>query len=319
MSLFAQGPAQHYRHLSRIVSSVRRPATAKAKRRPTSLPTEGRVELDSHADTIVLGANCIILSHTGQSCKVMPYSDTYDAITDVPVVTGATLWTSPHDGDEFILIFNEAHWMGDTLQHTLVNPNQLRGYGTTIQDNPFAPSPLKFKPPTCPTIPLTTMGTIIYCNTCAPSDCELSTLPHIHLSSSATWDPHNVVFPTHRVEEEEHQPQISQISSISSLSLSASDLTSTIHDPVTFHSRLISSVQVHAPSKSPEELPSAPTFQSKGRHSSVSPQDLSERWFIGLKKAKDTIKNTTQRILHSALLPLARRYRADRMYERPRI
>ena len=160
------------------------------------------------------------------------------------------------------------------------------------------------------------MGTIIYCNTCAPSDHELSTLPDISLSSSATWDPHNVVFLTHRVEEEEHQPQISSISSLSS---SAHDLTSTIRDLVNIYSRLISSVQVHAPSKSPEELPSAPTFRSKSMHSSISPQDLSERWFIGFKKAKDTIKNTTQRILCSALLCLARRCRADRMYERPRI
>ena len=123
VSLFAQEPAQCCRHLSRIASSIRRPAAAKAKRRPMSLPTEDRIELDNHADTIVLGANCIILSHTGQSCEVMPYSDTYDTITDVPVVTGATLWTSPHDGDEFILIFNESLWMGNTLQHTLVNPN----------------------------------------------------------------------------------------------------------------------------------------------------------------------------------------------------
>ena len=237
VSLFAQGPFQHSCHFSRILSSVRHPAASKAKRRPTTLPTEGRMELDSNTDTIVLGTNCVILSHTGQSCEVMPYSDTYDAITDVPVVTGATLWTSLHDGDEFILIFNEALWMGNTLQHTLVNPNQLRAYGTTVQDNPFAPSPLKFEPPTGPTIPLTTMGTIIYCNTLAPSDHELSTLPHIPLSSSATWDPHNVVFPTHRVEEEEHQLQISSISSLSS---SANDLTSTIHDPVTFYSRLIS-------------------------------------------------------------------------------
>ena len=114
VSLFAQRPAQRCCHLSRIVSSIRRPAAAEAKKRP-SLPTEGRIEPDSHADTIVLGANCIILSHTGQSCEVMPYSDTYDAITDVPVVTGATLWTSPHNGDEFILVFNEALWMGNTL------------------------------------------------------------------------------------------------------------------------------------------------------------------------------------------------------------
>ena len=110
---------------------------------------------------------------------------------------------------------------------------------------------------------------------------------------------------------EDHQPQISSISS------SAHNLTSTIHDPVSFHSRLVSLVQVHPPLKSPDELPTVPTFQSKGRHSSVKHDDLSERWFIGLKKAKDTIKNTMQHILRLALLPLAWRYRADRMYERP--
>ena len=132
------------------------------------------------------------------------------------------------------------------------------------------------------------MGTIIYCTTRAPSDRELSSLPHITLSSSATWDPHNVVFPTNCVEGGEHQQQM-DISSISSISSAAHDLTSTIHDPATFHSRLVSSIQVHAPSKSPEELPTVSTFQSKSRHSSVTPEDLSERWFIGLKRAKDTI------------------------------
>ena len=186
-------------------------------------------------------------------------------------------------------------------------------HGTAVQENPISSSLLNFDPTNGPIIPLTTMGTIIYCTTRAPSDQELSSLPHITLSSSATWDPHNVVFPSNCVEEGEHRTHISSISS------SAHDLTSTIYDPVTFHSRQISSIQVHAPSKSPEELPTAPTFQSKSRHSSVTPEDFSERWLIGLKRAKDTIRNTTQRTLRSALLPLARRYRADRMYERPRI
>ena len=118
-SLLAQGLAQRCCRASRIVSSVRRLAAAKAKKRTTSHPTQGRIELDSHADTIVLGANCIILLHTGQSCELMPNSDNYVAITDVPVVTGATLWTSPHDGDEFILVFNEALWKGKhTTTHT---------------------------------------------------------------------------------------------------------------------------------------------------------------------------------------------------------
>ena len=80
---------------------------------------------------------------------------------------------------------------------------------------------------------------------------------------------------------------------ISSISSTAHDLTATIHDPDTFHSRLVSSIQVYSPSKPPDELPTTPTFQSKSRHSSVTPEVLSEQWFIGLKRAKDTIRNTT--------------------------
>ena len=60
-------------------------------------------------------------------------------------------------------------------------------------------------------------------------------------------------------------------------------------------------------------------FQSKERHSTITPADLSERWYIRLGKAAQMLKVTTQRLMHSAILPLARRYRADRMFIRPRI
>ena len=35
----------------------------------------GNIELDTHADTIVAGANCCIMSYTGRICDVLPYSD----------------------------------------------------------------------------------------------------------------------------------------------------------------------------------------------------------------------------------------------------
>ena len=46
-------------------------------------------------------------------------------------------------------------------------------------------------------------------------------------------------------------------------------------------------------------------------------KDLSERWFIGLAQAIETIKATTQNCIRSAILPLSRRYRADRIFEKP--
>jgi hypothetical protein len=68
-----------------------------------------------------------------------------------------------------------------------------------------------------------------------------------------------------------------------------------------------------------QDVPQPYTFQSKGRHSSVTPEDLSERWQIGLAQATETLKRTTQRLKRSAVMPLARRYRADRMFERKRL
>ena len=53
-----------------------------------------------------------------------------------------------------------------------------------------------------------------------------------------------------------------------------------------------------------QDIPSAQTFQSKERHSSITPSDLSERWYIGLGQATQTLKVTTQWLMHSAILPL---------------
>ena len=58
-------------------------------------------------------------------------------------------------------------------------------------------------------------------------------------------------------------------------------------------------------------------FQSKERHSTVTPSDLSEKWYIGLGQVTQTLKVTTQWLMHSAILPLAQWYHADRMFIRP--
>jgi hypothetical protein len=63
-------------------------------------------------------------------------------------------------------------------------------------------------------------------------------------------------------------------------------------------------------------VPVVNTFQSSDRHSDVTPNDLSERWGISIATATKTLKKTTQKFLRSAVLPLARRYRADRVFVR---
>ena len=87
----------------------------------------------------------------------------------------------------------------------------------------------------------------------------------------------------------------------------------TIDDPVTFAERLISSVQVHDRNMDKVDVPSAQTFHTKERKTTITAADLSERWFIGLEQAEKTIRATTQKLVRLANLPLVRRYHANMM------
>ena len=67
----------------------------------------------------------------------MPYNNKYDPISDVKVISGATAYTDPTSNLTYILWIHEALYFGKTMEHSLLNPNQLRHNGIFIQDNPY--------------------------------------------------------------------------------------------------------------------------------------------------------------------------------------
>ena len=165
------------------------------KKRNRTQPVFGRCKLDSHADTIVAGSNCIILQYTGNECDVSTYRDDYESVSNVPIVNAATEWQSYHTDQTHILVFHGALWMGGHMDHSLANPNQLRHYGTKVQDNPVLDRALSIITENndfC--IELVMAGTVVYADTFTPSNKEIHKCPHIILSSPHTWDPHNVSF-----------------------------------------------------------------------------------------------------------------------------
>jgi hypothetical protein len=93
-------------------------------------------ELDSHADTCVAGGNTKVIHFTDTKVNVSPFSDSYQAIKDVPIPTVATAWDDPGTGEVIILYIHEALYFGDRMSHTLLCPNQLRANGWTVQDVP---------------------------------------------------------------------------------------------------------------------------------------------------------------------------------------
>ena len=61
------------------------------------------------------------------------------------------------------------------------------------------------------------------------------------------------------------------------------------------------------------------TFISKNIQSITKAEDLSYRWGISISQAALTLKATTHNLTRYAIMPLARRYRADRMFDVCRI
>ena len=59
----------------------------------------------------MFGKNFILLSYTGRESDVSPYTETYDAINNIPIVSAATAWTSLDSIETYILVFNEGLWM----------------------------------------------------------------------------------------------------------------------------------------------------------------------------------------------------------------
>ena len=68
------------------------------------------------------------------------------------------------------------------------------------------------------------------------------------------------------------------------------------------------------PPEQQEEFKQTRKFISSERNSNTTPEDFSERWSISVAQEKLTLKATTQRLKQSAVIPLSRKYRADRMF-----
>ena len=283
---------------------------------------DGRLELDSHADTFVAGKNCQVMHYTERVCDVMPYSDEYEVKEKVPIVQAATGYTASN-GQRYILIFNEALWMPE-LENSLMNPNQLRHHGIEVQDNPYHRDPMVIKKEdedegfiAC----LKSEGTNIFIDTWTPRDKDLAEYPHIVLTSSSEWNPQEVMFP------QLLQSEVDQIEGlgISSIKTCEQCLGVPYDDPYTkpmrifdikaFNARLMkvgtSTLNLKDDILTEEEMRPQRTFISKQRHTNTTPEDLSEIWNISVEQARMTLEATTQHYIRSAIVPLSRRHQMD--------
>ena len=235
------------------ITSIKRVSRVSAVKK-TGKTIEGTIstnEMDSHADTCVAGKNWSVLSYTDIVCEVTPFTDEYESIKEVPIVTACTVWTDQNTGKEYLLVGEQFLWFGTSLGHSLLNPNQIRANYLKVQDNPFeADSGISAvtNHNTDVFIPFDATGTIISFESRVPTEEEKQSLPIIHLTADH-WDPEDVTLSkvSRSIEENEMRTIGSLTSGLSKRDIEALGSADSVYRNAElqyFVDRMISSVNV---------------------------------------------------------------------------
>lgn len=276
-----------------------------------------RMDIDNHADTIVAGMNCCVVYNTNMLCTVVPYHGEYAPIENVPIVTSATAIDTEHHGT-IILEFGQSLDFTGSMDKTLVNPNQLRSYGIETCDDPIDPyRHLGIWISSDIFIPMQMYGSSCGLMSRRPTVEELNTCPRYIVSDPHHWDPSNVTFPSHVMEEEDFRPGYRTLASLNkhvieptnSVIRSVYDIAMSSISPCLatdeFESQINQTVKISTGSMCISSM------DSEQRHHTPSPESISQKWGCGIDTAKRTLEATTQDFVRSAILPLSRRYRTD--------
>ena len=101
-------------------------------------------------------------------------------------------------GRELHHYYPEALYFGNSLDHTLVNPNQIRAFGINVYNNSYERDydrSMGIQLNDHKRLPFRSDGSTIYFTTWFPMDDEMEMYEHVVITSDQPWDPHNLVMP----------------------------------------------------------------------------------------------------------------------------
>ena len=298
---------------------------------PTQPNTQARCELDSHADTTCFGSNFVPIGWTDMTCTVSPYTEEYEAKTDVPIAHAATAYDDPVTGETTLLLFYHGLWFGSKLQDSLINPNQCRSFGIDICDDPWDQHRgLRIRVPEEGfEIPLNYAQNVTSFQTRAPTEQEIDTCYRVDMTSHVAWDPATIGAPKLSQEEEARKRIVGKVKIDSAIveketALLASDESefdillndcSSVYSEKVLTQKLIAAVKIASEYSSSEE-PNEKKISAVGsekRHSRATPEEIARKFGCGLEAGRKTLKATTNFGVRTATDAMTRRYRTNLM------
>ena len=145
--------------------------------------------MDTHADTCFSVDNWTPMHYTGEVFEVSPFFNTYTPVQETPLARCCTVWTDD-EGKDYLLVGDEMLWFGTALENSLINPNQIRAYELSINNDPFNVNELGIDLEEL-FIPFNTMGAVVHFESCVPTEWETTHFPFILLTADS-WYPTTV-------------------------------------------------------------------------------------------------------------------------------
>ena len=300
----------------------------------TDYIAETTLELDSHADTCVLGRHALIILDYDRPVSVVGYDESLGTQT-YKTVSGVVAYTDHMTGRTLHLVINQAIHIPH-LDHHLLCPMQCRVNDVTVDETPKFLAPrlteqthaLTVPDPDNPaqtiSLPIMIRGVTSFLNVRNVPSEEFykNETDCIHLTSETlTWDPHTTIYEESEAAMINYSGDLARdvtergpsliINALHSLTVDAVDIT---HD-CNFHHVLKSNVVISSLDTS---------LNGHMRSRKTAPIDsltLAARWMISPERTKRTVQQTTQRGVRTCLNPsLARRFPTnDRMLRYKRL
>jgi hypothetical protein len=292
---------------------------------------EHSTDLDSHADTCVVGKNALIVHLLDKKVNVTGFDPTQGKIKGLDLVSAALAYDCPRTGEATILMIHQAVHV-PTMDNDLLCPMQMRMNDVVVNECPkfmeTSPSDMSHAlrvtqdgDELC--IPFGLRGVTSYFPTRKPTQMELATCRRFDLTAEdPEWDPSSTTFKeqedaqvnsrgmVHDTGDERNNRRF--ISSVqvsrdqacdfvnrnSQCSAVLTDIDPNLHEDY-FVESLVQNVKVA----------STTTGKRKGN---LTAERLAKNWSISLDSAKQTLKVTTQRGVRTTANPsLSRRFRTN--------
>jgi hypothetical protein len=277
---------------------------------------ETTLELDSHANTCVLGPGALITLDYNRPVSVVGYDESLGSKT-YQTVSSVVAYNDPQTGRMLHLIINQAIHIPH-LDHHLLCQMQCHVNGMIVNNLPkfLAADPtdqthaLTLTNPNnllqLVTLPLTLRGVTLVLNVRSTTIDEFNSHDHLRLnltSETLTWDPMTDLYEKQENAMMDYSSNIVRdaavrgpnliLNELHSLTTDLADLT---HD-YNFHQVLTANVIVSSVDSS---LSGHVQLRKVAR---IDFTTLAGRWMITLDRAKETVQRTTQRGIRTCLNP----------------